>query len=101
MAHPVPGCYPEISGLQNLTPALPTHTKSLAPYISVSPTLHNLIDIGVDLSIVQQSLNSGEIVNLLELDVGKLNNIVLFLVKVVGISENILGDVLTKNPSKY
>ena len=66
-----------------------------------SPVLRSLVDLGVDLSLVQPTLSSNDIVSLLEFSEDRLAEIVMFLAKEVCIPEEGLGGVLTNNPGDY
>nr|XP_056709982.1 transcription termination factor 3, mitochondrial [Euleptes europaea] len=77
-------------------PPLPFESFTLHDYVDRSETLQKLVLLGVDLSKVEQRPGAAQL--LLKLDFEKdIAKILLFL-KDVGVEENQLGAVLTKNP---
>ncbi|XP_066531443.1 transcription termination factor 3, mitochondrial [Hoplias malabaricus] len=97
---PCPSPFKEISeedALQITVPSdLPPATVTLRDYVDQSETLRTLVQLGVDLSKLEQRPNVGSM--LLRLDFQTDVSPRLFFLKDLGIEDSQLGPLITKNP---
>ncbi|XP_072266980.1 transcription termination factor 3, mitochondrial isoform X2 [Pyxicephalus adspersus] len=75
---------------------IPPSSYTLKKYVDHSETLQKLVMLGVDLSKLEKRPNVGTF--LLKLDFEKDIQKILFFLKDVGVEDNQLGPLLTKNP---
>jgi len=83
----------------HITPALPSRSFNLAPYVNESETLRCLVDLGVDLSKVEKNPDVAGYI--LKMDLQKDVKPYLLFLRTVGIPDDQLGQFITKNPGIF
>lgn len=99
-AVPYPSPFEEISeedAIQITVPSdLPPDTFTLRDYVDKSETLRNLVQLGVNLSKLEQRPNVGSMLVRLDFQTDVAPR--LFFLKDLGVEDSRLGPLLTKNP---